>query len=116
MEKSEKTLPSHYYYDQDHYENELTTIWYKNWIYVCRTDALTQPRAFSTIDIGTQNALVLRDDDGCLKAFHNVCPHRGSRLIAETEGVLKTKYITCAYHSWCFKQNGELKATTSKIT
>lgn len=114
LEKAEKTLPSHYYYDQDHYERELTAIWYKNWVYVCRADEMNEPRSFKTVDIGDQNILVFRDDDGQLRAFHNVCRHRGSRLVAEKEGTFKSKMIVCAYHAWCYEQDGSLKATSSK--
>ena len=110
----EETLPSHYYYDPAHYERELQSIWYKNWIYICRVDEMKEPRSFKTIDIGNQNILILRGDDGQLRAFHNVCRHRGSRLVAEKEGTFKSKYIVCAYHAWSYEQEGSLKATTSK--
>lgn len=114
LKASENTLPSHYYYDEDHYERELKSIWYKNWIYVCRADEMEEKRSFKTVEIGNQNILILRGDDGEFKAFHNVCRHRGSRLVTEKEGIFKSKYIICAYHSWSYKQEGSLLATSSK--
>jgi Rieske 2Fe-2S family protein len=114
LTRTEQTFSSHYYYDPAHYENELKAVWYKNWIYACRADTLEKPRSFITIEIGSQNVLIMRDDDGEIKAFHNVCRHRGARLVSETEGVLKSKLIVCPYHAWCYKQDGSLKATSSK--
>jgi len=108
------TLPASYYIDPTHYERELEAIWYKNWVYVCRADALAETRAFRTIEIGSQNILVLRDDDGSLQAFHNTCRHRGSVLVTEPQGLLRSKNIVCPYHRWTYSQQGGLLRTSSK--
>ncbi len=114
LRQAEKTLPAHYYYDEDHYQRELNEIWYKNWIYVCRADDLAEPRSFRTLEIGDQSVIVLKGDDGEYRAFHNVCRHRGARLITEESGKLRNKFITCPYHAWSYHQDGALKATTTK--
>jgi len=84
----QETLPVEWYLDEKHYERELDTIWYNNWVYVCRSNTLSEPRAFRTQQIGTQNIIVLRTEEGGLNAFHNTCRHRGSILLDQEEGVL----------------------------
>ena len=110
----QQTLPADYYLDAGHYERELKAIWYRNWVYVCRDEILDEPRTFRTIGIGSQNVLVLRDENGDLQAFHNTCRHRGSILCTESEGKLRSKSIICPYHSWSYSLQGELKRTPSK--
>ncbi|ARN74679.1 aromatic ring-hydroxylating oxygenase subunit alpha [Oceanicoccus sagamiensis] len=116
LTQTEATLPAAYYLDAAHYERELAAIWYRNWVYVCRADELQQPRAFRTLEIGSQNILVLRDDQGELQAFHNTCRHRGSILCTETEGTLRSRSLVCPYHSWSYSLQGELQRTPSKHT
>ena len=110
----QETLPVEWYLDEKHYERELETIWYNNWVYVCRADALSEPRAFRTQQIGSQNIIVLRTEEGGLNGFHNTCRHRGSILLDEEEGVLRSKNIMCPYHNWAYNQDGELIRTPSK--
>lgn len=107
-------LPSDYYLDAAHYQRELTAIWYRHWVYVCRVDALDGARAFRTIEIGSQNILVLRDEQGELQAFHNTCRHRGSILCQQKQGRLRSKSIVCPYHNWAYSLQGELQRTPSK--
>ncbi len=102
------TLPSYHYFDEARYQQELETIWYRNWLYVCRSEKLKEPRAFHTFEIGSQNIIVLRDDDGELQAFHNTCRHRGSRLCLEQEGTLSSRRIVCPYHQWTYSLQGKL--------
>jgi Rieske 2Fe-2S family protein len=102
------TLPSHWYFDPAQYERELQRIWYRNWLYVCRADTLAEPRSFRTVSIGTQNILLVRDEEGCIRAFHNTCRHRGSVLCVDSSGQLPTRRIVCPYHRWSYSLQGEL--------
>jgi len=102
------SLPSVSYYDEAHYRRELREIWYRNWLYVCRADELPGPRDFLTYEIGDQNILLLRDRDGGLRAFHNTCRHRGSRLCREARGRLRGNRISCPYHRWTYDLSGAL--------
>jgi glycine betaine catabolism A len=104
----ERSLPSSYYYDSAHYEQELRAFWYANWIYGCRADALNGPRSFRIITIGSQEILLLRDETGQLQAFHNTCRHRGARLCNEAVGTLRGNSVQCPYHRWAYGLNGEL--------
>jgi phenylpropionate dioxygenase-like ring-hydroxylating dioxygenase large terminal subunit len=105
------TLPSGYYFDPEHYQRELDAIWYRNWVYVCRADALAEPRAFYTFRIATQQILLARDEGGQLRAFYNTCRHRGSTLCTEAAGRLRSKFIVCPYHGWAYDLSGRLAVT-----
>jgi Rieske 2Fe-2S family protein len=107
-------LPAETYFDPRHYERELQRIWYRNWVYVCRSSELAVRRAFRSFEIGDQKILLVRGDDGALKAFHNTCRHRGALLCRESEGTFRSAAIVCPYHAWAYDLNGDLKHTSSK--
>jgi Rieske 2Fe-2S family protein len=107
-------LPAAAYFDPQRYQRELERIWYRNWIYVGRSSELAAKRAFQTFQIGDQKILVVRDDEGQLQAFHNICRHRGAELCRESAGSLRTGAIVCPYHAWVYNLKGELLRTSSK--
>lgn len=111
LTKSQPTLPSAAYLDPDHFEKELRRIWYRNWIYVCRTSELDGPRAYRVFDLGSQQILIVRNQDNQLRAFHNTCRHRGSSLIQDSAGCLPVARITCPYHLFAYDLDGRLKNT-----
>ncbi len=113
LTRTEKTLASARYHDPAHYRRELRDIWYRHWIYLCRADGLDRPLAFRTFTVGSQRILLLRDDKGALRAFHNTCRHRGSILCREAEGRFKSKAIVCPYHQWTYRPDGRLLQTSS---
>ena len=113
LKTAQKTLPGHAYYDPAVYARELDNIWHRQWIYLCRSDALSGRGSYRTEAIGAQSVLLLRDDAGRVRAFHNTCRHRGSRLCLEPEGQLRGKRIVCPYHQWTYDLEGNLVRTSS---
>ncbi len=113
LEHATPSLPAAWYTDPEHYRAELEAVFYRNWLYVCHHSELAEPRSFRRFDVGTQSLLLLRADDGVLRAFHNTCRHRGSELCAAAAGRLERKLITCPYHQWSYALDGRLLATTS---
>ena len=112
----EATLPSHDYFDSATFNEELARLWYRNWVYVGRATALSQPGAFQTFTLGDQSILLLRDTTGEIRAFHNVCRHRGAKLCQATSGQLAAKAITCTYHAWSYGLDGRLlRAPNSEL-
>ena len=107
-------LPASYYFDPAHHQRELTRIWYRNWIYVCRSSAIGTPRAYRTLAVGDQSILVVRGEDHVARAFHNTCRHRGAALCRTPEGRFPAAGIVCPYHSWRYSLSGELLQTSSK--
>jgi len=111
LDRLEATLPKRWYIDPSQYARELKHIWYRNWLYVCRADALPEPGSFKTYEIGDQNVLLVKDRHGEIRAFHNTCRHRGSRLVNQPEGRLGALALTCPYHAWVYKLDGRLFKT-----
>ncbi|CAG1012055.1 MAG: aromatic ring-hydroxylating dioxygenase subunit alpha [Rhizobiaceae bacterium] len=114
LRRAEPTLPSTAYYDPDAFRRDLTTIWQRNWVLVCRSADLAEPLSFRTARIGDQEIVVVRDETGALHAFHNTCRHRGAQLCRESQGRLKARLITCPYHAWSYSLRGDLVRVPSK--
>ena len=114
LTRSVKSLPASWYYDPEWYRHELEQVFYNSWLYLCHSSTLPEKRSFRRFCIGSQELIVLRDDQGELRAFHNSCRHRGSILCQAEAGRLRGKLIVCPYHQWSYGLDGELKATSSK--
>ena len=113
LQQAEQTLPFAWYHDAAQHAREMQAIWHKGWHYVCRGDAL-DPLNYRTLRIGTQNIVVLRSNDGNLRAYHNACRHRGSILCTQDHGQLRSGLLVCPYHQWSYAStDGRLVATTS---
>lgn len=102
------TLPARYFYDQEIFDREVETIFSKAWHFVCHDSELVEPGDFIKFDILGQSVLLVRGEDGGVRALHNVCRHRGTQLIQARRGRVKDM-ITCPYHAWSYKLNGELR-------
>ena len=107
-------LPAAWYFDPGHYERELAHIWRQTWIYLARSNEVSGRRAYMTFDLGGQKVLLVRDDAGVLRGFHNTCRHRGAALCLESRGMLKSAAVVCPYHSWVYDLQGGLLRTSSK--
>ncbi|QGX96819.1 aromatic ring-hydroxylating dioxygenase subunit alpha [Roseovarius faecimaris] len=111
LASAQPSLPAEWYYDPAHYARELSQIWGRNWVYLCRAESLEGPQSFRTFDVAGQPVLLLRDGEGRLKGFFNTCRHRGSILCTQAEGTLAKPLITCPYHQWVYDLTGRLRAT-----
>jgi len=114
LREAEATLPSRSYWDATEYQRDLDAIWYRNWLMVCREADIALPLAYRVFTVGTQQILIIRDETGTLRAFHNTCRHRGSQLCRESKGRLKAKLLTCPYHAWSYSLRGNLIRVPSK--
>ena len=108
LKKLEHSLPATWYYDPAQFALELERIWYRNWVYLGRSETVAEPGCYRTFTVGTQPVLVVRDEAGVLRAFFNTCRHRGAMLCPEPAGRLPARSITCPYHAWTYRLNGEL--------
>jgi len=107
-------LPAAWYYDRRQYELELARIWYRNWIYVGRSAEVPGPRSYLTFELGDQRLLLVRDDAGKLRGFHNTCRHRGAEICPAGQGTLRAPSLVCPYHAWTYNLQGDLLRTSSK--
>jgi choline monooxygenase len=101
------SIPGIYYFDPDVYAMEMEAIFSVTWQYVCHVSSLPNPGSYAVREIGDQSVIVIRDQDGGLRAHHNVCQHRAHRLL-EGNGQIGS-VIVCPYHNWTYDLTGELK-------
>jgi phenylpropionate dioxygenase-like ring-hydroxylating dioxygenase large terminal subunit len=105
----DEDLPFSRYTSQTFYERELTLLWPKVWQWACREEHIPHPGDFYTYDIGPYSALVIRGDDGEIRAFVNACPHRGMAFTdAGSQGSGK-QFIRCPFHGMSWHLDGSLK-------
>ncbi len=102
-----KTLPGRYYTDSGIFEQEVTRIFSKMWICVGREESVANAGQYFLAEIGDESIIVVRGRDGQLRAFYNVCQHRGARVCQEAAGQLKNT-IQCPYHAWSYGLDGRL--------
>jgi phenylpropionate dioxygenase-like ring-hydroxylating dioxygenase large terminal subunit len=100
-------LPARFFYDDAVYEQEKTKIFFKSWHLVAHVNELREPGSLVTHDIFEQSIIVVAGRDGEIRAFHNVCQHRGNRLIESRRG--KVSMLTCGYHAWTYSLDGCLR-------
>jgi phenylpropionate dioxygenase-like ring-hydroxylating dioxygenase large terminal subunit len=82
-----------------------------SWQVVCHISSIPSPGDFVTLDLGPDSVVAVRNSDGEIQAFHNVCRHRGARILdgnAKTQAGHCPGTITCPYHGWSYKLSGEL--------
>ena len=101
------TFPGRYYYDPAIFQEEQEHIFGKMWFYVGRADALPSPGSYRVVMVANESIIVVRDKEGQLHAFFNVCRHRGARLCNAESGQLKGS-IQCKYHAWTYGLDGRL--------
>jgi glycine betaine catabolism A len=101
------TLAGHEYWSDDVFELERRRLFQGSWYCVGRADEAPEAGSFVVKDVVGESVLIVRDGDR-LRAFLNVCRHRGSRL-CEGSGALRR--IRCPYHAWSYGLDGRLKAT-----
>ncbi len=100
------TLPARYYLDESIYSLELDAIFHRQWWYAGHSSQVSKTGDFLTTEIGDQSIVVTRGRDNKLRAFYNVCQHRGHELV---QGQGNTKFIVCPYHAWSYELSGELR-------
>lgn len=100
------SLPQPFYNDPMMFRADLEEIFYKEWIFVAMTCELPGKGDYVTVEIGQSPILLVRDADGTIQAFHNVCRHRGSLICTQHRG--KAANLVCPYHQWTYDLKGNL--------
>lgn len=104
--KSGYTLEAPFYTSRDIYDLDMALIFERHWVCVGVEPDVPEPGDFITVDLGRESVIIVRDDDLSIRAFHNVCRHRGSRLCVEDKGVIGN--LVCPYHQWTYNLQGDL--------
>ena len=108
------TLPGAYYTDPGVFTREQETIFEGHWICAARSSGLEAPGQFQVVQAGRESVLIVRQRDGGLKAFLNVCRHRGARLCLDEAGTTG-RYLRCPYHAWSYDLSGRLAAAPNLV-
>ena len=103
------TLPARAYADAEWFAREMDRVFAGMWIAAGRATQLTREGAFIRRDIAGASVLIVRGAEGAIRAFYNVCRHRGTRLCTESDGVFRGS-IQCPYHAWTYALDGRLVA------
>ncbi len=102
------TLPSAWYTDPAIFARERERIFRRAWQYVGLAEDVARPGDFLTTTLGDAPLVIVRDEAGMLRAYANVCRHRGSQLVLEERGTRRT--LQCHYHAWTYNLDGSLRA------
>src|SRR3984893_16145899 len=79
----------------------------QNWICAGRVDQIAGPGDYFLRELGAESILIVRDSNGAIHAFFNVCRHRGTRICEKPQGILPGR-IQCGYHGWTYGLDGKL--------
>jgi phenylpropionate dioxygenase-like ring-hydroxylating dioxygenase large terminal subunit len=94
------------YTSRDFQRREWHAMWKRVWLMAAHESELPHPGSYRAIEVGPESILVVRQDDGSVRAFHNVCVHRGSPLCGERAG--RRDGFRCSYHGWRYDRAGAL--------
>ena len=103
------TLPARAYTDGAWFAIEMDRVLARMWLAAGRVDQLDHAGAFIRRDVAGASVLIVRAGDGSIRAHHNVCRHRGTRLSVEERGTFQGS-IQCPYHAWTYGLDGRLLA------
>src|SRR5207247_2396649 len=116
--RMQQTLPGAAYRSAAWFERETDAIFHREWFLVGRAEALRCPGDYLQVEVAGERMLIVRTRAGGLGAYHDVCRHRGSRLIldppptGDDPGVAHGRFkgaIRCPYHAWMYGLDGELR-------
>ena len=106
--KEFETLPSWTYTNETFFELEKKNLFLNNWQLICHVSNINAPGDYFTFDIFNERLIAVRNEDNEINVFHNVCSHRATKLLDDTNGNCG-KRINCPYHAWSYDLSGNLK-------
>ncbi len=101
-------LPGWTYFSPKLFDLELEVLFYSHWQFVCHVNEISKPGEFVTYDVGNERGFVIRDSKNQIHAFHNLCRHRGSRVVSCSQGN-SNKVLVCPFHGWTYNLDGSLR-------
>lgn len=106
MKKMLHQLPVEAYTSQEWFDDEQEKIFSTTWRYAGFEEDLSEPGDYLTVQAGLNSIFIVMGEDGQLRAFHNLCRHRGTQLLRSVGKSQKS--ITCPYHDWTYNLEGDL--------
>ncbi len=104
-----ETLPGWTYHSPEFFALEREKLFLRSWQFVCHVSEVARPGDFTTLNLLGERALVVRGEDGTLRAFYNVCRHRAAAVATGASGHCDGQ-LRCPYHGWVYALDGHLKA------
>jgi carnitine monooxygenase subunit len=101
------SLEAPFYLDSELFELDISAIFARHWIHVGAAAEVPEHGDYVTVELGRYSLIIVRDQDAEIRAFHNVCRHRGARLLDGPSGHCAGR-ITCPYHAWTYALDGRL--------
>ena len=102
------------YYSRDYMQLEWERMWPRVWLLAGVSSDVPEQGDYVTFAVGHEEMIIVRQADGSLKAFYNVCPHRGNKIALNDRG--SVAHFTCSFHGWQFHPDGKLKCITDEQT
>jgi choline monooxygenase len=106
-------LPGGRYTDRGFFVLERERLWRRAWLYAGHVDQLPVPGSYFLWPYGSAPIVLMRGDDGEIRAFYNTCRHRGAPVLREPEGTAGP-VLACGYHGWSYDRAGRLRGVTDK--
>jgi phenylpropionate dioxygenase-like ring-hydroxylating dioxygenase large terminal subunit len=100
-------IPGSRYTSRGFFQREWEGMWTKVWLLLGRATEMPNPGDWQCEEVGPESILMVRQADGSVKAFYNVCQHRGNPLVAEPRGHCRRRFV-CRYHAWSYGHDGQL--------
>lgn len=101
----QRAMDSSVYLDEEIFALEQRTVLATTWQFACHTSALARPGDYVTSVIAGESLFTIKDKNGSIHTFYNVCMHRGHELV---EGSGSKRLVVCPYHAWSYRLDGEL--------
>jgi carnitine monooxygenase subunit len=105
-------LPGWVYHDPDFFQVEMDRVIRPSWQIVCHISDVPNKGDWHSLELLDESVIVVRGDDEMIRAFHNVCRHRASRILDGSSGC--TKKLVCPYHGWTYEKDGRLSGVPNK--
>lgn len=106
------TLPAWTYSDPDFFATEIRRVIRPSWQIVCHQSDIANAGDYHTLEYAGESIIVIRGNDDVVRAFTNVCRHRGSRLVDDASGCARR--LVCPYHGWSYDLQGNLRGVPLK--
>ncbi|MBT6510745.1 MAG: Rieske (2Fe-2S) protein, partial [Rhodospirillaceae bacterium] len=100
------TLEQPFYRDPGIFKRDLDMVVAKSWLYVAHASEIPEKGDYLLYNIGEESIILVRGRDREVRAFFNVCRHRGSHICLKSQGKVRT--LTCPYHAWVYDLEGSL--------
>jgi Rieske 2Fe-2S family protein len=104
--KADYSLAQPFYNDADFYALDMRHVFGRNWLFAGLSCEIPTPGRYFTISFGSESVVIVRDAQRGIRAFHNTCRHRGSRLCLKEKG--SGAKLVCPYHQWTYNLDGSL--------